>query len=102
VFDDLARTAAIIDSGEDAGVGGSINYPVDGRKGFEIGSIPNVPVLNFDSMRTEDGAIRLTSWPDEVFDSDYFARRIMFAKPICQGTTDKTTNACNEEPHRRE
>jgi hypothetical protein len=49
VFDYLSRTAAIIDSGQDAGIGGSINHPVDGRKAFEIGRISNIAMLNPDS-----------------------------------------------------
>jgi len=49
VFDYLARTAAIIDSGEDAGISRGINHPIDRRKVFEIGSISNIAMLKSNS-----------------------------------------------------
>src|SRR6185437_433286 len=102
VFNYLPRTAAIIDSGEDARISGSINDPIDRRKVLEIGSISNIAMLKSNPTRTKDAAIGFAPRANEVIDPDYFAPWLSFAKPVCERTTDKTTDSCNEEPHRRE
>ena len=79
MFDYLPRTTAIIDSGEDARISGSINDPIDRRKVFEIGSISNIAMSKSNSPRTENAAIGFAPWTNEVIDPNYFAPRLSFA-----------------------
>ena len=49
VFDELARAGFAVDAGEDAGVGGGVDDPIDGREGFEVAGGAEVAVEEFDA-----------------------------------------------------
>ena len=49
VLDELAGTGLAIDASEDAGVGGGVDDPIDGRKRLEIARGAEVAVKEFDA-----------------------------------------------------
>ena len=49
VLDELARAGLAVDAGEDAGVGGGVDDPIDGREGFEVAGGAEVAVEEFDA-----------------------------------------------------
>lgn len=49
VLDELAGTGLAIYASEDAGVGGGVDDPIDGREGFEVARGAEVAVKEFDA-----------------------------------------------------
>lgn len=57
VFEDLARAAAAIDAGEDAGHGGGVEEPVGGGEGVDVGGAARVEMLHGDAAAFQGEAV---------------------------------------------
>ena len=69
VLDELAAAGFAIDAGENAGVGGGVDDPIDGREGFEIGGDADLAVKDSNAFEGERAPIGFRAGAGEIVDA---------------------------------
>lgn len=99
VFDELTGTGFAVDPGKDARVGGGVDDPVDGGKGFEVAGRTEVTMEEFDAELFEGVAIGLAAGADEIVEADEGVAGAGFGEGACEGAADKAAHTGDQDSH---
>ena len=99
VFDELAGAGFSVDAGEDAGVGGGVDNPVDARKRFEVAGGAEIGVDDFYAEFFEFGAVGLAAGTDEVVEAVELVTGTGTGEGAGEGAADEAADAGDENAH---
>ena len=99
MLDELAGTCFAIDAGEDAGVGGGVDDPVDSGKRLEIAGGAEVAVEEFDADFFQGVAIRLAARTDEIIEAEEGVAGAGFGERAREGAADKAAHTGDQNSH---
>jgi len=99
VIEEIKGTGRAIDSGKHAGIGSSINDPINGRNLLKVGRVSNVPFDKLHAENTKGSLIQPTSCAREVIKSPDLNLGLPNLQLTGNLRSDESANPCDEDLH---
>ena len=101
MLEQLAAAGLAVNPGQDAGIGGGVDHPIDRADCLQVAREAHVAVTKLDAEFGEFAPVTLAAWAAEIIETDEaeFAAGPMLAKAACERAADKAAAPRDEYPH---